>query len=412
MTDIAKPKRGRKIDLECLRCLRCGDLLKLYRHRWGTLLPDDDSGRADLFEILCVTSLALKAPKEKMLCTIEVLAPWLSQSEANDTIDHIQSIPIFERTRTARHLGNNMRLLNAEREALHLWRLLPVDMTDEQLAEQRKLKSRKRGEAKRRQSGVRTRAEYLAELRAKPKPWEGSGLSRAQWYRRKRDGVCPIMRRGSDATIVFKAATHLVSSELAESQRRGQQGSGDAKMLREAREVGEVERQEQRGSHEHGTHPVSHEVDERIAALGNWGKNAEQKKSTVSSEPKKPGPDRCSAKSCVISRSFRWRQMNSLSRRHHEQRDLFSCRSLRPTRSLVEWRPRFQNRRGFKTKDALQASLSPADRKCIAVWECRRFGAPLTCVDVPPPQRRDVKDRPHERAPPLRLPWQASSYRP
>ena len=156
MSGLAKPKRGRKIDLECPRCLRCGDLLKLYRHRWGALLPDDDFGRADLFEILCVTSLALKAPKEKMLCTIEALAPWLSQSDAQDTIDHIQSLPIFERTRTARHLGDNMRLLNAEREALHLWRLLPIDMTDEQLAEQRKAKSRKRREAKRRQSGVRS----------------------------------------------------------------------------------------------------------------------------------------------------------------------------------------------------------------------------------------------------------------
>ena len=175
-------KRGHKIDLECLRCLRCGDLLKLYRHRWGALLPDDESGRADLFEILCVTSLALKAPSEKMLCTIEALAPWLSKSEANDIIDHIQSIPIFERTRTARHLGDNMRLLNAEREALHLWRLLPIDMTDEQLAEQRKLKSRKRREAKRRQAGVRTRAEYLAELKAKSKPWFAAGVPRS-WYR-------------------------------------------------------------------------------------------------------------------------------------------------------------------------------------------------------------------------------------
>ena len=45
--------------------------------------------------------------------------------------------------------------------------------------------------------------------------------------------------------------------------------------------------------------------------------------------------------------------------------------------------------RDFKTKDALEASLSPSDRKCIALWEYYRFGAPLTCVDVPPPQRRD-----------------------
>jgi len=227
-------------------------------------------------------------PKEKMLCTIEALAPWLSQSDAQDTIDHIQSLPIFERTRTARHLGDNMRLLNAEREALHLWRLLPIDMTDEQLAEQRKAKSRKRREAKRRQSGVRTRAEYLAELKAKPKPWDGSGLSRDQWYRHKRHEVVTHVRRGSDATIVIKAEPHLVAVEKAESQRRGQQGSGAVKMLREATEVGEVERQEEQRSSEHGTHLVPLDEDPRLLALNNWGKNAEEKNSTVSSKPKKP----------------------------------------------------------------------------------------------------------------------------
>ena len=131
---------GRNIDLERLRCLRTGDLLKLYRHRWGALLPDDDSGRADLFEILCVTSLALKNPKLKMAHIIETLAPWMLPAEAEAEIDHIDSLPIFERTRTSRHLGDNMRLLNSERETLRLWRLLPVDMTDAQLEEQRRAK--------------------------------------------------------------------------------------------------------------------------------------------------------------------------------------------------------------------------------------------------------------------------------
>ena len=45
--------------------------------------------------------------------------------------------------------------------------------------------------------------------------------------------------------------------------------------------------------------------------------------------------------------------------------------------------------RGFKTKDALQPSLSQADRKCIALWEYYQFGPPLTCFVVPRPQPRD-----------------------
>jgi hypothetical protein len=280
MVDVAKPKRGRKIDLERLRCLRCGDLMRLYRHRWGALLPDDDSGRADLFEILCVNSLALKAPREKMAHLIETLAPWMKADEAQAEIDHIQSLPIFERARTARHLGDNMRLLNAEREALHLWRLLPIDMTDEQLAEQRKAKSRKRREEKRRQAGVRTRAEYLAELKAKPKPWEAAGVSRRTYFRRLALGMVAVRENvalGSDATILCKAVTHLVPQTRVETQRRGLQGRGATKMLSEAAKLGEVERWEPSGSYELGTHPVPRYGDHLVAALNNWGKNAEKK---------------------------------------------------------------------------------------------------------------------------------------
>ena len=233
MTELVKPNRGRKIDLERLRCLRCGDLMRLYRHRWGALLPDDDSGRADLFEILCVTSLALKAPEEKLPHVIETLAPWLKPDEAQDMIDHIQSTPLFERTRTARHLGDNMRLLNAEREALRLWTMLPVDMTDKQLAEQRKAKSRARRAAKRRQCNLRTRAEYLAELKARPKPWEAAGVSRRTWFRRLALGSVAVRKDvapGSDATILTKAVTHLVPTVRAETQRRGLHEREEAKM--------------------------------------------------------------------------------------------------------------------------------------------------------------------------------------
>ena len=108
-----------------------------------------------------------------------------------------------------------MRLLNTEREALRLWTMLPVDMTDEELAEQRKAKSRARGAAKRRQTGIRTRAEYLASV---PKPWEAEGIHRRTWERRQaRAASCvPSPQQTphlSDATIVFKAVTRLAASE-------------------------------------------------------------------------------------------------------------------------------------------------------------------------------------------------------
>jgi hypothetical protein len=285
MAEIAKPIGRRNIDLERLRCLRTGDLLKLYRHRWGVLLPDDDSGRADLFEILCVTSLALKVPAEKMAHTIETIAPWLTSEEAQDMIDHIQSIPIFERTRTARHLGDNMRLLNSEREALRLWTMLPIDMTDEQLVEQRNAKSRARRAAKRRQSGVRTRERYLAELNSKPKPWVVEGIHRRTWERRRaaKSVLNPQHTpQGSDATILFKAVTHPAASVQGEAL-KGLQGRGGEERQGQQAEEEQVVRLEPVGSHGLGTH-LAAEEHPLMAAMQNWGVNAERKKNSTFSE--------------------------------------------------------------------------------------------------------------------------------
>ena len=146
--------------------------------------------------------------------------------------------------------GDNMRLLNAEREALHLWRLLPIDMTDDQLAEQRKAKSRKRREAKRRASGVRTKAEYLAELASRPKPWLAEGIHRRTWERRRAAGCVPSLQQtpqASDATILCKAVTHAAALPRAETQRRGLQERGKPKSPRRDTKGVEVEKQTPQG---------------------------------------------------------------------------------------------------------------------------------------------------------------------
>jgi hypothetical protein len=70
-------------------------------------------------------------------------------------------------------------------------------MSDEQLAEQR----RNKNNARRRAKHGRSREQYLAEMASKPKPWIDAGLTRSQWYRRKRDEVPTHMGRGTDATI-------------------------------------------------------------------------------------------------------------------------------------------------------------------------------------------------------------------
>jgi hypothetical protein len=176
---------------ELIRRLRFGALLKLFRHRWGNVLPDDDAGRDDLWLLVTNVSLAAAEPEKKMRHVIEIWAPWMSEEERSAYVKHVWGLDRYERTLTALELGRRLGLTNAERESLKLWPFLPIDKTEEELAEQARVRERTRRALKRREKGIRTREAYLAEIARKPKPWTVQGISRSAYYReRKRDGVC------------------------------------------------------------------------------------------------------------------------------------------------------------------------------------------------------------------------------
>ena len=223
MTAITKPAGVGK--WEVVRRLRYGALLKLFRHRYGHQFPDDDAGRDDLFVLLCVVSLAPSATDKKIAHTIEMWAPWMSAWEAAEYVEHIGRLNIYERMPAAKVLGKRLNLTNAERERLRLWPIAPIDMTVEQLMEQRKLKRRDQEKQRRRNKGVQPRGSYLANA----KPWEAEGIPRSTWYRKRRNETGLLRGKTSPLpTIVGKAATDLSHAVQAESQ-KGLQRSGEAK---------------------------------------------------------------------------------------------------------------------------------------------------------------------------------------
>ena len=121
----------------------------------------------------------------------EVLAPWMPQSELTGLIDSLLRVdPRYNRLGRD-EAGQRLRLTNAERERLRAWRIAPVDMTAELLAEQRKAKDRARKAARRRQADAKPRAEYLALTLSKQKPGRRKGsaaaLGIAGWHRSVRD---------------------------------------------------------------------------------------------------------------------------------------------------------------------------------------------------------------------------------
>ena len=166
---------------EALRRLLIGDIRRLLHQRYGATLPDDDAGRDDLCLLLGPISLDPKSPVDKMLAQVEVIAPWMPTIEAKEIIGSLANLPLFWRKQPAKEIGERLRLTNAERERLRLWRIAPVDLTGEELIEQRKAKDR----ARKRKRYVCSRADYLAKSKSKLKPWEAEGIGRRTWYRRR-----------------------------------------------------------------------------------------------------------------------------------------------------------------------------------------------------------------------------------
>ena len=84
-----------------------------------------------------------------------------------------------------RQIGEEFSVTNEERNQHHLYRIKPVDMTDEQWAEQRKAKQRERMKRLRKTLKCEVREAWLATHSiSRTKPWEKLNMSRAAWYRK------------------------------------------------------------------------------------------------------------------------------------------------------------------------------------------------------------------------------------
>ena len=167
---------------ETLRRLRLGDLSRLYRARYGPILPDDDAGRADLHDLLCLISTGANA-EIKMPRAVELWAPWMSLDEVEAAIDYINRMPLQGRRLNPVELGRRHMVTNEQREALGLRQIAPIDMTAAQMKARRKARDKARQLARRRKAGIRPRAKYVAKSISKTKPWLAAGISRRTWYR-------------------------------------------------------------------------------------------------------------------------------------------------------------------------------------------------------------------------------------
>ena len=136
-----KPKRRRSRASPCqIAALRLTDLARLFRARYGTILPDDDAGRDDI--AVAVNHLAsLAHPKGRITKWLEIWAPWMTLAERSEILTEAIT---KQQHWTADQLAWRLRLTDADRTALAITTIGAVDCSKRERTKRRKLKARER----------------------------------------------------------------------------------------------------------------------------------------------------------------------------------------------------------------------------------------------------------------------------
>jgi hypothetical protein len=172
-----KTKANERLPLDVLRV---GDLSKLARQRYSDgnrdyVLPETADGR--LLAMSIITHQRFK-PDDWVFNFCRDRAPWLDPRD----IDRSQLRP-----QKADALGCDLGLTSEARTRLGIHTIGPCDQTRAYRLALAKERKREKDRVRRHQ-GRQPRTEYLAShSTSRTKPWEAEGMSRAKWYRLRRE---------------------------------------------------------------------------------------------------------------------------------------------------------------------------------------------------------------------------------
>lgn len=185
-SDKQKPKHkaSRRTPMQ-LVALRLHDLAKIFRHRYGITLPDDDAGREDLE--IAVNHLAnLARPRRHIANWIDLWAPWLTAAEQKEIVGAALANPQHYK---ADGLAWRLRLKAEERRMLGVTTIGAIDENKAARLKRRKMLDKQRKENIRRAKGAKPRKQYEAQSISKAKPWLAQGISRRTWYRKRNSAI-------------------------------------------------------------------------------------------------------------------------------------------------------------------------------------------------------------------------------
>jgi hypothetical protein len=162
---------------------RLKDLAQIFRHRYGIELPNDDSGRDDL-EIAINHLASLARPRRRIANWIELWAPWLPAGEQKTMVGAALANPQYWDADT---LAWRLRLTKKDRTMLGVTTIGSIDENKTARTKRRRKLDRERKAKARRAKGAPLRKVYEANSIAQAMPWIDEGISRATWYRRRKD---------------------------------------------------------------------------------------------------------------------------------------------------------------------------------------------------------------------------------
>jgi hypothetical protein len=134
-------RRRKKRTAFQMSAIRVAELNRLFEARYGTVLPDDETGRE------CVTIAANHLmlmpglPRERFMEWAAVHAPWLSVQEVGQILADAASRP---QTWKADSLAWRLRLTYADRQALKITTIGAIDCNKAQRTKLRKAASKAR----------------------------------------------------------------------------------------------------------------------------------------------------------------------------------------------------------------------------------------------------------------------------
>jgi hypothetical protein len=163
--------------------LRVAELNRLFTDRYrGMLLPDDDSGRADVRLMVHHISRRHASPATHIGAWLADRAPWFAGEERDNLVDVAIERPLRWKADT---LGQLLRLTTEERSRLRIRTIGPIDSTSTERADARRKAGIDRKRALRRTAGIGPRAQPDGLSINAQQPWKAEGICRRTWFRRR-----------------------------------------------------------------------------------------------------------------------------------------------------------------------------------------------------------------------------------